>query len=68
MAKTLLVFCEKKRFYKKIKVTEVKKLKEKLEETKGLHSLALRNFSIEKQKIGYFSSNFVGKFPRKAKN
>ena len=37
-------------------------------ETKELHSLILRNFSIEKQKIGYFSSNFVGKLPKKAKN
>ena len=35
--------------------------------TKGLHSLTLRNFSIVKQKIGYFSSNSVGKLPKRQK-
>ena len=37
-------------------------------EIKRLHSLTLRNFSVEKQKIGHFSSNSVGKSPKKAKN
>ena len=53
-------FLYKKPFYKKPRAAEAKKLS-----TKGLHFLTLRNFSIVKHKIGYFSSNFVGKFYRK---